>query len=1078
MRRYVRNCPVTRQNMPSYPGAAFAGYRGRARGSTVLKRLSAWAPLFALVLIAAGVVIGCTKGRGASTPNLTRYTFGDRGPGVGDIRSHLPAALVSDRWLILAYGLVLLACAGFYRARASSRFGCLIANFVLAAVVVAVLADVLEDVFLAMTLTRKPEPAWLTSATTAAAIGKFCTIAVAAFGPVASAGIVLRGVTGVYYRAWAWHRSHGKSLGRTLSPRNVIQWIGFRRAGEAQPKPWWDAMLAPDDLPELKETDQAAERSGQTGLSDNERGWRRAYNVPGLTAILRDRTEPLRALCLSGGGVRSACVAMGAMQVFSRPVGTKDNAEPPRRDLHDAATLLDGLDYVISVSGGGYAAGARLLGVQPEPVEPGSHRSENTAQPPGNPPSVAPVSARFEEGSVEFDHIRRGSSYIADSPLDMVRALGQVLRNLLASLATILIVPVIAGWGLGWLLARIPIAAFPPVPAEQPGAAPNAHGRAYTETELKWWFDDYFMSLVAHPAAYWALGLLAATAVSLTMIALVIEWVSASRCGESLRAWVSGLARAIGGLALVVFTLTIAVPGLMRLCWWVSAHTPASPGSAFTALSGVVGLNYVAALIAMVWRDKNKLAPRSGSQLSPGLLKRLLPPGVVSLLLILGTLAVLLLVWLALLGSFAAGVFHYSTKSGFGKDLTDVPYGIWWVCGLAAAALFIGFADVTSLSLHPFYRRRLAHTFAVRRLPIVGGGNTAVRYPDNEATWLHHYGRVTKGPKFVFACSATVTGPEKPAPGLNAVSYVLSAEHVGGPELGWFHTRELLEVSPPRIRRDLTVEAAVAVSGAAFASAMGRQDNGIEKLLAISGARLGTWLPNPHFVRLLCNDDGCHRSDPDDPPRVLPKSLPTIRGAGYLYREILGINNKDARLVQITDGGHYDNSGLVEALRRRCRLIIVIDGGGDRPPLPTGLTDALRLAKYELGVDIALKRRGKYSLENIAPGSGTQFAKDNALAGLNPRITRGAVVRGEITYPAAAGLENSSGTLVFVKAVVSQDCPYWLLSYAASSEIFPHDPTSDQWFNEGQFAAYTELGRVIAKEAVECIEQSTPPLWG
>jgi hypothetical protein len=52
---------------------------------------------------------------------------------------------------------------------------------------------------------------------------------------------------------------------------------------------------------------------------------------------------------------------------------------------------------------------------------------------------------------------------------------------------------------------------------------------------------------------------------------------------------------------------------------------------------------------------------------------------------------------------------------------------------------------------------------------------------------------------------------------------------------------------------------------------------------------------------------------------------------------------------------------------------------------------------------------------------------------------------------------------------VSQACPYWLLTYAASNEIFPHDPTSDQWFSEAQFAAYTALGRVIANEAVKCM---------
>ncbi|WP_025738190.1 type VII secretion protein EccB [Mycobacterium genavense] len=271
--------------------------------------------------------------------------------------------------------------------------------------------------------------------------------------------------------------------------------------------------------------------------------------------------------------------------------------------------------------------------------------------------------------------------------------------------------------------------------------------------------------------------------------------------------------------------------------------------------------------------------------------------------------------------------------------------------GLALAWLFLGFADVTSLSLHPFYRRCLARTFAVRR-----GPDGAVRYDDAEPTWLHLYGRTTNGPKFVFACSAAISGPDKPAPGLNAVSFVMSADYVGGPELGWFHTDNLFQAASPRIRRDLTVEAAVAVSGAVFASAMGRQNKGVEKLLAVSGARLGTWLPNPNFVRHLKNSTSSTGLASDPRPRVWPKSLPNIRGGSYLYREILGINDRDARLVQVTDGGHYDNSGLVEALRRRCRLIIVIDGGGDPPPLPVGLTDALRLARYELGVVVMLNR--------------------------------------------------------------------------------------------------------------------------
>lgn len=1005
--------------------------------------LSKWAPVIALAMVVAGGMVGWAGGRGAFIPQLIPYTFEARAADVADVKAKLPAALDSDLWLILGYGLLLGGCALYYRLRASSPLSCLAGNFVISAVVAAVLADLAEDHFLSTTLSPGHDNGWERTAAATAATIKFCTLAVGAVGLIACVAIAFRGIMGAYQRRWASRHAHGSPAPRT--------------------KPWWERAMADDDFPQPRaENDavkRAVEESGQTAeiVIENQRSWVRAYNVPGITEQLKGRTEPLRALCLSGGGVRSACVALGAMQVFSAPFDQWKTARPAEDngEISSPTTLLGGLDYVISVSGGGYAAGARLLAVQAQHVDPEQKRGKPKAK----PLNSIPISARFEEGSPEFDHVRRRSSYIADSPLGMVRALGEVLKNLVASLTIIFSVPVLAGAVLGWLLAQIPMAAFPPVPE---GKSTNPAQKLF---------------FVAHPPAYWALAVFAAMAVLFTMAAVFIEWKSDGPGSEGWRIRMSALARISAGFAVVVFAITIALPALMSLCSWAGRHAPSGPGGPFAAISGVVGLNYVAALVAMIWRDTNKLTTSGGAKVSPTLLKRLLPPAVISLLLILATLAVLLAVWLVLLGGFAAGFFDFTAQSG--RGFADVVHKGWWLAGLALIVSVIGFADVTSLSLHPFYRRRLAQAFAVRRTHEKGKPVSAAQYPAKEPTWLHEYGRASNGPnlpgpKFVFACSATVTGPNKPAPGLNAVSYVMSADVVGGPELGWFHTKGLFDAAPSRLRRDMTVEAAVAVSGAAFASAMGRQDKGIEKLLAISGARLGTWLPNPNFVRQLRDAESGRVPETGQLPRVWPKSLPSVRGAGYLYREILGINNEDARLVQITDGGHYDNSGLVEALRRRCRMIIVIDGGGDPPPLPLGLTDALRLAKYELGVDIKLKSTGPYSVSNIAPGSGTQFPKRDALAGLNGRITRGAVVRGDISYPAAAGLMVSTGTLVFVKAVVSEKCPYWLLTYAASSEIFPHDPTSDQWFNEGQFAAYTELGRVIAREAVECIRQCQP----
>jgi hypothetical protein len=256
----------------------------------------------------------------------------------------------------------------------------------------------------------------------------------------------------------------------------------------------------------------------------------------------------------------------------------------------------------------------------------------------------------------------------------------------------------------------------------------------------------------------------------------------------------------------------------------------------------------------------------------------------------------------------------------------------------------------------------------------------------------------------------------------------------------------------------------MAVSGAAFASAMGRRSKGVQALLALSGARLGTWLPNPIFVRNAKDK----AADPS-----FPKALPSVRGAGYFYRELLGINKFDARLVQVTDGGHYENLGLVEALRRRCRLIYCIDGGGDAPPLLSGLADAIRLARFELGVEITMENGGPFGVENLAPGSGDQFGDSDAFCSLNDRISKGAVARGKIKYPKAAGLGDDeaarSGWLIVAKAVLWRELPDWVLTYAAEmgGAEFPHDSTSDQWFSEGQFAAYTELGRLIAVRAMQ-----------
>lgn len=796
--------------------------------------------------------------------------------------------------------------------------------------------------------------------------------------------------------------------------------------------------------------------------------WNSAYNVPGAGKVLDDRHgQRVRAVCLSGGGVRSASVAMGALQVLSK-------ATPDGKD--DSEKFIDSVDYIVSVSGGGYTAGARLLACKEEPDSEARRGVSVTRTVRERDALDRPirVSDRFAEGSVEFEHIRRHSSYIADSLPTLLRALGYVFRNLLASVVILFWLPMFLGLALGYLYAYLPIAGIVPVLRYDERVRPHPLTEQFITGQ-----SGYFQSLINHTYTWWALGTFAVFTVVLLAIALCIEVRSFSPPQEALRNRVLSRMNGVMLIGLTAALLLVGVPALMRVCA-NALGTNFSSGEISGAVASVLGLQYLSAIAAMVWRRRIRISP--GGSSAKRSWRTMLPPGVVPYLLTLLTLAVLFLAWLTVLGCVAAGVFGYLTQ-GVTEPYRQIAWLPWWLVGTAVIVGMLCFADVTSLSLHPFYRWRLANTFAVRRRIRNRAGGAlpsqpyAETYPATEPTWLHTHGAVAGGPKFVFAAAAAISGEGKPAPGLNAVSFVLSSDYIGGPELGWLKTPQIWAASPPRLKRDLTVQAAVAVSGAAFASAMGRQNKGFQALLAVSGARLGTWLPNPHHVATLCERFPIKPPEKHTRGRELLKALPAVRGFTYFYRELFANNSKEARLVQVTDGGHYENLGLVEALRRRARLIVCIDGGGDPPPLLSGLADAMRLAKSELGVEITLDETGPFAVQNLTPGGGTPFPDGDALAVLNSRVTKGTVVRGSILYPAASGLPKGQreGLLIFAKAAVWEGLPEWLLTYAGNSLIFPHDSTSDQWFTESQFAAYTELGRVLGRSVVDAYNASEEP---
>ncbi|MFJ3518495.1 hypothetical protein [Streptomyces sp. NPDC090131] len=729
--------------------------------------------------------------------------------------------------------------------------------------------------------------------------------------------------------------------------------------------------------------------------------WRtRAYQPPG-------RQPAELGFCVSGGGIRSASVALGALQAL-------------RGQLLKAA-------YLVSVSGGGYTAGAFQLAL-----------TDAGLRAPGGSPSARPGLSKpadvFAPGSPEEDHIRRHAKYLADAPKEKVNAAGAVLRGMAVSFGMLALVFTVAGQFLHLFYSYVPLTELRPLTAE---------GEV---------FDS---SLDLYPNVWYPVLAL------LGLAGLVSVGYAFTRAGsgKSRPAWLRSTVNTLTGLALAVALYSVVLPSVI---WFFAslAHKAGKGGYWDDSGAGVALLGAItaAATAAGTWftavhRTVKRLKP-DGEQASP------FARGGTSLVTQVGTSWVKAVVcWLVLLLVAFFGLALMSWAAVYA--------GSWhagWKWGVPIALIVLTLViDQTTFSLHPFYRQRLAGAFAVRRAVLKDGSVGALPYDyNNEPTPLNPYAQRVEGfPQVIFAASAAVSLRNRTAPGRPAVPFTFASDYCGGPDTGWVRTGTLQKTAPALIGRDLTVQSAVAVSGAAFASAMGSQTMFMERLLALSNVRLGTWVPNPLYLAELAKYG---------PDRMMPR-LPRVRRLRYQLQELVGRYSDTTPLLLCTDGGHFDNLGLVEMLRLRCRTVYVIDASGDSPPLATTLAQAITLAYEDLGVTITFDDEGQ-NLLDLVPGSAKPLAPEAPMAALNARFSANCVVRGTIEYPEPVQFSpdapaGTKGTIIYVKAGLTPDMPYELLSYALREKAFPRQATFDQWFDHAQFDAYRALGHHLGTKAAE-----------
>lgn len=229
-------------------------------------------------------------------------------------------------------------------------------------------------------------------------------------------------------------------------------------------------------------------------------------------------------------------------------------------------------------------------------------------------------------------------------------------------------------------------------------------------------------------------------------------------------------------------------------------------------------------------------------------------------------------------------------------------------------------------------------------------------------------------------------------------------------------------------KNGLSLGTAIAISGAAASPNMGYHSSPLVGLvMTLFNVRLGWWLGNP--------------SNPRNAPRESPPF-----GMVQFLSELFGLTNDKSPYVYLSDGGHFENLGIYEMVRRRCHFIMVSDAGCDRDCAFADLGNAMRKIWIDLGVKITFE-----TLNIVKRGDA-------------PKNGPGVYCAvGTITYPERP---SQPGHIVYLKPCYLGTEPADIRAYAADSPDFPHETTADQFFTESQMESYRSLGAHVVEKVL------------
>jgi hypothetical protein len=235
----------------------------------------------------------------------------------------------------------------------------------------------------------------------------------------------------------------------------------------------------------------------------------------------------------------------------------------------------------------------------------------------------------------------------------------------------------------------------------------------------------------------------------------------------------------------------------------------------------------------------------------------------------------------------------------------------------------------------------------------------------------------------------------------------------------------------------------MAVSGAAVSSNMGAKSiKPLTATLALLNIRLGYWLRNPLWVA---------RAKPQEVVGWFHHvteffRLRNVLANYYFLGELFGQLSERRKSVYLTDGGHIENLGIYELLRRRCRVIIAVDAEADSQMAFGSFNTLERYALIDLGIRLDLPWQ-QIADESLTTGDAIDKTGDA------PKHHGPHCAIGEISYPG-----GHKGILVYIKTSLTGDENDSVFDYKKRYDDFPHETTFDQLFTEEQFEAYRALG--------------------